>query len=105
MSSKKYVKFEELAIGVRHLRDCLSRSMLSDPVEGGLRVETVTTLSVLTTQENLSAACPQCLDPVIEEGQVVQPIDPLRGLAIVYEAKTHDFDHINYALSVGMRIL
>lgn len=105
MSSKQFVKFDEMGLGARQLLNCLSRSLLSDPVAGGLRVETATTLSVLTTQENLDAAAPRLADSVIEEGQVDPLIDPLRGLAIVYEAKTHDFDHINYALSVGMRIL
>jgi len=102
MSAKGVLTFEEIATRLRQIAGLLERPPWTDAVDGGLRVETVTTLSVLTTAENLTADCPFCVDPVIEEGQVVPPIDPIQGLDLAYDAKTGD--RACYAFTVGARV-
>jgi len=97
------VTFEEIGIWLHRIAGLLERPSWTDAVDGGLRVETLTTLATLTTAENLSADCPSCPDPVIEEGQVVPLVDPTQGLALAYDAKTGD--RACYALNIGLRIL
>ena len=102
MSARGVLTFEEIGIWLHRIAGLLERPPWTDAADGGLKVETVTTLSVLTTAENLTADCPLCVDPVIEEGQVDPPIDPTLGLALAYDAKTGD--RACYALTVGARI-
>lgn len=102
MSARGVLKFEDVGVFLRRVVGILHRPLWTDPENGGLRVGTVVSANVLTTAESLSADCPLCSDPVIEEGQVDPPLDPLQGLTLVYEAKTGD--RACYALTVGARI-
>jgi len=102
MSAKGVLTFEEIGAYLHRIVATLHRPPWTDPETGGLRVGTVALANVLVTVESLTADCPVRLDPVIEVGQVDPPVDPLQGLATVYDAKTSD--RVSYAFNVGMRI-
>lgn len=100
MSRRGVLTFKEVSGWLHRIAALLERPPWIDAVDGGLRVETVVTLAVLTTAEGVSAMCPTAPDPPLEEGQV----DPLQGLLCVYKAKTTDWERSNYGLGVGARI-
>jgi hypothetical protein len=100
VSMRGKILVDEIGVYLHRIIGILHRPPWTDPVEGGLRVETVVTVSFLTAMEGVSAMNPPLPDPPLEEGQT----NLLQGLVSAYSAQTSDQMEILNALSVSSRI-